>query len=96
MILYRYYRPEHALLVLRDLEIRTSIPNTLNDPFELSPNIDATQFTQERCEAFLRQDHNVDMWYRMEGSDRGFSDKDEFKRWYLGDVPRRAAELLRR
>jgi len=39
MILYRYYRPEHALLVLLDLEIRASIPNTLNDPFELSPNI---------------------------------------------------------
>jgi hypothetical protein len=46
--IYRYYKAEHGIRVLRDLEIRTSIPSTLNDPFELSPNIDAAQFTQKQ------------------------------------------------
>jgi hypothetical protein len=96
MIFYRYYRPGDALLVLRDLEIRTSIPKTLNDPFELSPNIDPAQFTQSRCEAFLRQDYNIDHWYHVEGRKRGFTNKKSFKRWYLKDVPRRAAALLPR
>jgi hypothetical protein len=92
--LFRYYKAEQALSVLNDLEIRTSIPNTLNDPFELSPNIDPSQFTRKRCEAFLRNDHNVQMWYEREGRQRGFTSKKAFKRWYLKDIPRRAAELL--
>jgi hypothetical protein len=79
---------------LNALEIRTSIPNALNDPFELSPNIDPAQFTQKRCENFLRQDYNVDMWYEREGRGRGFTNKKAFKRWYLKDLPRRAAALL--
>lgn len=80
--------------MLNDLEVRTSIPNALNDPFELSPNIDPSQFTQKRTETFLRQDHNVEMWYEREGRQRGFTSKKAFKRWYLKDVPRRAATLL--
>jgi len=92
--IFRYYHAEHARAVLKDLEIRTAIPNTLNDPFELSPNIDASQFTQKRCETFLRQDHNVEMWYQREGRQRGFTSKKVFKRWYLKDLPRRAAMLL--
>lgn len=94
MKIYRYYKAVHALSVLTDLEIRTSVPNTLNDPFELSPNIDACQFTQSRCEAFLRAEHNIEMWYQREGRSRGFTSKKQFKRWYLKDIPRRAAELL--
>jgi hypothetical protein len=92
--LFRYYKAEHALLVLNDLEIRTSIPNTLNDPFELSPNIDASQFTQKKCETFLRADHNIDMWYEREGRKFGFTSKKAYKRHYRKDIPRRAAELL--
>lgn len=76
------------------MRIRASIPNTLNDPFELSPNIDPDQFTQKKCEAFLRQDHEIDHWYQREGPQRGFTNKKAFKRWYLKDLPRRAAKLL--
>src|SRR6266566_5329668 len=94
MKLFRYYRAEHALSVFQDLEIRTSIPNTLNDPFELSPNIDPAQFTQSKCEAFLRKDYNIDETYRREGRRRGFTNKKAFKRWYLNDVSRRVATLL--
>ena len=57
MILYRYYRPEHALLVLRDLEIRTSIPHTLNDPCELSPNIDLVRRALQRPQARMEGDY---------------------------------------
>jgi Protein of unknown function (DUF2971) len=92
--LFRYYKAEHALLVLSDLEIRTSIPNTLNDPFELSPNIDPSQFTQKMCERALSNDYNVDDAYYREAAVRGFTNKKAFKRWYLKEVPRRAAELL--
>jgi DUF2971 family protein len=92
--LFRYYKAEHALLVLNDLEIRTSIPNTLNDPFELSPNIDLSQFTQKKCEAFLRADHQVEHWYEREGRKFGFTSRKAYKRHYLKDIPRRAAELL--
>jgi Protein of unknown function (DUF2971) len=91
---YRYYKSEHCLSVLKDLRIRASIPNSLNDPFELSPNIDPAQFTQNKCETFLRQDHEIDHWYQREGSQCGFTNKKAFKRWYLKDLPRRAAKLL--
>ncbi|HKW29145.1 MAG TPA: DUF2971 domain-containing protein [Verrucomicrobiae bacterium] len=80
--------------MLKDLRIRASIPNTLNDPFELSPNIDPAQFTQKKCETFLRQDHEIDHWYQREGSQLGFTNKKAFKRSYLKDLPRRAAKLL--
>lgn len=96
MRVFRYYKAEYGLKVLNDLEIRASIPNALNDPFELSPNIDPAQFTQKTCASFLRQDHEIDHWYRREGVQRGFSSKKAFKRWYLKDIPRRAAELLPR
>lgn len=95
MQIFRYYsEAEHALAVLRDLEIRTSIPNTLNDPFELSPKVDAAQFTVRRLESFLRQDSEIDRWYQIEGRQRGFTSKKQFKRSYLKDVPRRAAKLI--
>jgi len=90
--IFRYYKAEHALSVLRDLQIRASIPTELNDPFELSPNIDAAQFSQRRIEALLRQDFYIDKVYREEGRCRGLTSKKEFKRLYLKDVPRRAAE----
>jgi hypothetical protein len=93
---FRYYKAEYGLKVLNDLEIRASIPNALNDPFELSPNIDPAQFTQRKCESFLRQEHEIDYWYQREGVQRGFSKKKAFKRWDLKDIPRRAAELLPR
>jgi hypothetical protein len=92
--IFRYYKAKHALSVLRDLEIRTSAPTDLNDPFELSPNIDSSQFTQRRVEALLRQDFYVDKAYREEGWRRGLTSKKEFKRLYLKDVHRRAAEAL--
>jgi hypothetical protein len=60
----------------------------------LSPNIDAAQFGQRQLEVLLRQHHYVDRAYRLEGRQRGFGSKREFKRWYLKDVPRRVAERL--
>jgi hypothetical protein len=92
--IFRYYKSEHGLKVLNDLEIRASIPTELNDPFELSPTIDAAQFGQRHLEALMRQDYHIDRAYRLEGRQRKFGSKKEFKRWYLKDVPRRAAEQL--
>ena len=92
--IFRYYKAEHGVSVLNDLEIRTSIPSELNDPFELSPNIDPSQFSQRRIEALLRQNFYVDKAYHEEGRRRGLTSKKEFKRLYLRDVPRRAAEAL--
>ena len=94
MKIFRYYKAEHGLSVLNNLEIRASIPSELNDPFELSPNIDAAQFGQRRLEVLLRQRHYIDRAYRLEGRKRGFGSKKQFKRWYLKDVARRAAERL--
>lgn len=92
--IFRYYRAEYGLKVLDDLEIRASMPTELNDPFELSPNIDPAQFDKRRLEAILRQDFYIERAYRREGRQRGFGSKKLFKRWYLKDVPRRAAEAL--
>ena len=80
--------------MLKDLELRTSLATELNDPFELSPNIDSTQFDQRRIQVVLRQDHFIDSAYLKEGRRRGFTNKKDFKRWYLKDIPRRAAALL--
>jgi hypothetical protein len=42
--IFRCYKAKRGLAVLKDLELRTSLATELNDPFELSPNIDSTQF----------------------------------------------------
>jgi hypothetical protein len=92
--IFRYYKAEHALSVLNDLEIRTSIPNQLNDPFELSPKIDPSQFTLEMFETFLRRDFNINEAYELEASVRGLTDREAFKTWYLGEVAGRARRLF--
>jgi hypothetical protein len=92
--IFRYYKAKYGLSVLNDLEIRASIPTELNDPFELSPNINPVQFDQRRIEAMLRQDRHLEDAYRKEGRQRGFANKREFKRWYLKDLPKRAAARL--
>lgn len=94
MQIFRYYRAEHALSVLTDLEIRTSIPNQLNDPFELSPKIDPSQFTLEMFERSLREDDSIDEAYHLEASVRGFTSREAFKAWYLREVPGRAQQLF--
>ena len=94
MKIFRYYKAEYGMRVLNDLQLRASDPKTLNDPFELSPNIDPSQFTGKKLERLLRLDRNVDYWYQREEGWRKFSSKKQFKRWYLKDIPRRAAELL--
>lgn len=94
MIVYRYMEFEYGKQALNDLQLRTSIPDSLNDPFELSPNIDPSQFTQKRCETFLKQDYNIEERYQIEGRKNGFTNKKQFKRWYMKDLPRRAAALL--
>ena len=93
MKIFRYYKAEYALLVLIELEIRTSVPNGLNDPFELSPNIDADGISKRRAEWLLRGDRSIDKFYKEEGRRLGFTNKKRYKDWYLKDIPRRAAEL---
>jgi hypothetical protein len=92
--IYRFYTAEYGIGVLRHLEIRTSIPSALNDPFELSPNIDAAKFTQKQCEAVLRQAHFIDDAYQREGLSRRFRNRKKFERWYLKNLRERAARLL--
>ena len=95
MRLFRYYKAEWAIKTLADLEIRTSVPSALNDPFELSPNINPAQFTPERIEAILCHDHIIDEYYHREAAKPGFGNKEDYKRWYLGSLPERAAEALK-
>jgi hypothetical protein len=71
--IFRYYTAERGLEVLNKFEIRTSMPTELNDPFELSPNIDPTQFNGRRLEAILRQDFYIEKTYRSEGRQRSAS-----------------------
>jgi hypothetical protein len=92
--IFRYYKAERGLEVLNDLETWTSIPTELNDPFEVLPNIDPTQFTKRRLEAILRQDFYIERAYRREGRQLGFGSKKRYKHWYRKDVARRAAEAL--
>lgn len=94
MRLFRYYKAQWAIRTLTDLEIRTSIPSELNDPFELSPNIDPSQFTQERIEAILCHDHIIDEYYDREAAQSGFSNKEDYKRCYFKDLSERAAQVL--
>ena len=93
MKIFRYYKFDYGLSVLKDLEIRTSVPTELNDPFEIAPNIDPAQFNQKRLEAVLRQDAYVEEAYRKENQRFGLT-KKEFRRLYFKDVPRRAAKAL--
>lgn len=93
MSIFRYYKTAHGLSVLNDLELRASIASSLNDPFELSPNIDPAQFSQRRIRSLLAQRCHIDEAYRTERHKRRFANKKQFKRWYLQDLPRRAAAV---
>lgn len=93
--IYRYYEARHAVSTIRDLEIRTSLPDRLNDPFELAPKIDVAQFTREQCERILMQPHHVEEAYQREAAVRGLFDKESFHRWYRSTVSERAASHMR-
>lgn len=94
MKLYRYYRAEYGLEVLKGLSIRTSHPESLNDPFELAPNIDPAQFTFENLKATLQSDHFIDRAHNADRENSGILSKEQFKRHYLEKVEERANNML--
>ncbi len=79
--------------ILANLEIYVSAATKLNDPFELSPRMDI-QLTVERVMKALRSDSEVNRCYNEEGHKLGYTNRKQFKRYYLSTIPQRAAELM--
>lgn len=93
MRLFRFYDfAKYGEMVLRDLEIRTSIPSSLNDPFELKPNIDPLQFTEETVESLLQRNWIVDGFFEIEGHQ--FANRAEFEANYFATIHDRAVQFL--
>jgi hypothetical protein len=95
MNVYKYTSAQNALKILREVRVKVSAADQLNDPFELSPEIDPNYFTLERAVQFLRQEHEVNSWHQKEALALGFTNKKAYKRWYLKkENLHKRAELL--
>src|SRR5688500_5830296 len=84
----------HVHKTLSQQRIKVSLATELNDPFELSPRVDASKFTVELAMQFLRQDHQLDDWYAKEGRQKGFTNKKRYKAHYLQTLRQRAEALM--
>lgn len=93
MRVFKYCGPFGAN-ILTEGRIRVSQAHLLNDPFELSPLVDPSKYTMDRAISFLRQDDQVEEWYRKEGPSKGFTNKKRYRRWYLANLRERAAALM--
>ncbi|MGD0017258.1 MAG: DUF2971 domain-containing protein [Verrucomicrobiia bacterium] len=91
MIIYQY-RDEGGLCVLRTGELRLSLLDSFNDPFELAPSaIDFSSMTKEHCIEFVTE--RFDEWYERDGQFRGLGDKETCRKILLTN-PSRIADLL--
>ena len=84
------YTDAKGIGILKDLRIKVSNATKLNDPFELAPLIDHSNFPVEKL---LRLNRHIDAAYDKEGRKNGFTNKKAFKRWYLQTLPERIANV---
>ena len=83
MKIFRYYESKWGIDVLRTYRIRTSLPNDLNDPFELSPNIHLSQFDVSKIKGMLQRDDIIHNYFQHIGATYGFSTFEDFKKAWL-------------
>ena len=86
--LYKYCN-NFGLNIIRDKEIRLSQANEFNDPLELLPVIDDSEFTQERIETILRKPGYFEDWYNAEHKGKNIAKAMEL---YLASIPKIAAD----
>lgn len=59
------------------------MPNDLNDPFEIAPNIDLNQFDVPKIKTFLQRDSIIEEYFRHTGAAYGFSNFEDYKKAWL-------------
>lgn len=89
MKLYKYTDAK-GLAILRDLTVKASRASEFNDPFELSPKIDASQFSRGKIRKALLEPERVESWYRLVKARGLVQNKKTFKK----DFRRMRPELI--
>lgn len=87
------YTGRFGIETLRDKRIKVSTAKNLNDPFELSPQVNPASISRQMLAKTLRQDCWMHEAYLKEGLKSGFTNKKAFKRSYLKSLPQRVEEL---
>lgn len=81
------YTDENGIRIIRDLTIKASRASELNDPFELSPKISASQFTRSKIRKALLHSQWKEGVYRKMKREGKVGNMKEFKRCWKGDMP---------
>lgn len=89
------YTHAEGIDILKNLRLKVSDATRLNDPFELLPVIDPTELTEQKIAQILKQRRHIDLAYSENGRTNGFTNKKDFKRTYLKNLPALAARKSR-
>lgn len=84
------YCDEGGLSILKDLELRLSLPDSFNDPFEFSPRVNLSDYTKEQCIEALKQEHMFHEWCRQQNKPCNKAAKT----YYFAHLPEIADELM--
>jgi len=71
----------HVTEILERMQVKVSRAEELNDPFEVAPRIDPSQFTRANLRKFMRRREQLERAYKLEREKLGVS-KREYKRHY--------------
>jgi hypothetical protein len=88
--LYKYC-DKFGLNIIRDKEIRLSKPMEFNDPFELLPIIDDSEFTLEKVKTILKKERFFLDWKKAKYPDK---DEKEASEIYVQSVDQLATDRL--
>ena len=93
MKIYRYLKFDRAFEALENLELYAADVRKLNDPFELSPEFSIKSFTDDVIRDMKKQDYHIRGLFDFEGSQRGFTDYEQYRSWYLENFEDRFEQL---
>lgn len=88
------YGSDYIAKTLIDRALKVSAPSELNDPFELSPQIDPAHVTVDQAVRFLKLDSEVKEHYAKEGRRKGYTNFKRYRDFYLKTVRKRAEGLM--
>jgi hypothetical protein len=94
MTIFHYTKTECAALILERLELRLSLPNEFNDPFEFLPLIDPKALTRDRFVRMAMTEDAFEDWWDNPKAVRISGDKNWWRDWYFKNPDKVVDELF--
>lgn len=88
------YTGTTGIAILRDLTLKASRATDLNDPFELSPRINPTQFSEPKIRKALLEPSRVNRVYDHLRKTNRFHSRKQFREYYRSTLASQVREVL--